>query len=89
MPGGIFENSVPSGARYRQDTARLVHHRFETEAIIRPTDETKERIVGVVARVNNPVEIVDGGDQRSAESPRCHIEWRVEDIEGLPAEKWA
>src|SRR5207237_9072788 len=74
VPGSIFQDSVPGGVRYRQDTARLTHRRGESGAIIRPANETKERIVGGITRVNSAVKIMDGGYHRAAQSPRRHCD---------------
>jgi hypothetical protein len=43
----------------------------------------------IVARVDEPVEIVKRHDERTMEPPRHHVKWCVEDIEGLLAEKRA
>ena len=89
VPGHILEERVAGSLGDGQDTARLVQSRSKTVVIIGCTDEAKARIVGIIARVDNPVEIMNRDHQRSVESSRRHVEWRVEDIEVLPAEKRA
>src|SRR5262249_20304677 len=40
------------------------------------TDKAKARIVGIIARVDHPVEIMNRDHQRSVESSQCRVEWR-------------
>jgi len=89
VPGGILEDGVPGGVGDGQDAAGLVQRNGQTIAIKRRAEQAKAGIIGIVARVDDPVEIMDRDDQWTVEPVRDDIEGGVEDIKALQTEKRA
>jgi hypothetical protein len=78
VPGRMLEDRVPSGIRDGDDAARLVHGRGQPGAIVDGASPAHERIMGVVCRVDDPVDVVNRDDQGLGKTPgrKSNGEWK-------------
>jgi hypothetical protein len=86
VPGGILVDRVPGSMRHRQEATRLLHGPPETRPIVGAFDQAPDRIGRIIARIDEPVEIVHGDHQRLAQPVRDHLKGGMEEVKPVWAE---